>query len=305
MTTWYEHDDFWETFLLTLFSGHRWEMAPAEVDGLLKLAGLESNAHVLDLCCGPGRHALELARRGLRVTGVDRTVLYLDTARQKAVEEGLEIEFVQEDMRHFVRPGAFDAAINLFTSFGYFEDPADDLQVARNLHESLKPGGKLVMEMMGKEVLARVFRDRDWFWLDEDKDAIMLEERRLSQSWGWMENTWTLLRGGERKTYTVSHRLYAGTELASLLRQAGFASVALFGGLEGVPYDQNARRLVAVAEKKQSTAITQAGTATGAGSRAGSSGNWASTSRYHHQWVEGTLSSRRQASRSAILWMAW
>jgi SAM-dependent methyltransferase len=249
MTTWYERDDFWETFLLTLFSGHRWEMAPAEVDGLLKLAGLESNAHVLDLCCGPGRHALELARRGLCVTGVDRTALYLDTARQKTVEEGLEIEFVQEDMRHFVRPGAFDAAINLFTSFGYFEDPADDLQVARNLHESLKPGGKLVMEMMGKEVLARVFRDRDWFWLDEDKDAIMLEERRLSQSWGWMENTWTLLRKGERKTYTVSHRLYAGTELASLLRQAGFASVALFGGLEGVPYDQNARRLVAVAEK--------------------------------------------------------
>jgi len=77
----------------------------------------------------------------------------------------------------------------------------------------------------------------------------MLEERKLSQNWGWMENTWILLCGSERKSYTLSHRLYAGTELASLLQQAGFTSVALFGGLEGVAYDQNARRLVAVAER--------------------------------------------------------
>lgn len=249
MTTWYERDDFWETFLPTLFSGRRWEMVPTEVDSLLQLAGLEPGAHVLDLCCGPGRHSLELARRGFRITGVDRTALYLDAARQKATEEGLEIEFVQEDMRRFVRPAAFDAAVNLFTSFGYFEDPADDLQVAQNLHTLLKPGGKLVIEMMGKEVLARVFRERDWAWLDEEEGIIMLEERKLCQGWGWIESTWTLLRRGERKSYTISHRLYAGTELATLLRQAGFASVALFGGLDGIPYDQNARRLVAVAKK--------------------------------------------------------
>ena len=249
MTTWYDRDDLWETFYPTLFSVRQWEMAPAEVEGLLKLADLEPGAHVLDLCCGPGRHALELARRGFQVTGVDRTAAYLDAARQKATEEGLAVEFVEEDMRRFVRPGTFDAAINLFTSFGYFKDLADDLQVAKNLHASLKPGGRLVMDMMGKEVLARIFQHRDWVWLDEEKGVIVLEERTLSQGWGWIENTWILLHGSERKTYSVSHRLYAGTELASLLRQAGFTSVALFGGLEGVPYDQNARRLVAVAER--------------------------------------------------------
>jgi SAM-dependent methyltransferase len=248
MTAWYDQEDFWETFLPTLFGQRRWEAAPAEVNGLLELASLAPGAHVLDLCCGPGRHSLELARRGFRVTGVDRTALYLEAARQKAVEEGLEIELVQEDMRRFSRPGAFDAAINLFTSFGYFEDPADDLQVAKNLCTSLKPGGKLVMEMIGKEVLARIFRPRDWFWLDEEAGVIMLEERKLSPGWGWIESTWTLLRGSERQAYTFSHRLYAGTELVSLLRQAGFASVALFGGLDGLPYDQQARRLVAVAE---------------------------------------------------------
>ena len=249
MTTWYDQDDFWETFRPTLFSEQRWDAAPTEVDHLLALSDLEPGAPVLDLCCGPGRHSLELARRGFRVTGVDRTVSYLEAARQQANEEGLEVEFVQEDMRRFVRPGAFDAAINLFTSFGYFEDPAQDLQVAEHLYTSLKPGGKLVMEMMGKEALARIFQERDWFWLDEEEGVIMLEERKLSQGWGWIESTWTLLRGSERQTYTVSHRLYAGTELAALLRQAGFSSVELFGGLEGVPYDQHARRLAVVAKK--------------------------------------------------------
>ena len=249
MTTWYDQDDFWETFRPTLFSEQRWDAAPTEVDHLLTLLDLEPGAPVLDLCCGPGRHSLELARRGFEVIGVDRTASYLEAARQQANEEGREVEFVQEDMRRFVRPGAFDAAINLFTSFGYFEDPAQDLQVAEHLYTSLKPGGKLVMEMMGKEALARIFQERDWFWLDEEKGVIMLEERKLSQGWGWIESTWTLLRGSERQTYTVSHRLYAGTELAALLRQAGFSSVELFGGLEGVPYDQRARRLVAMAEK--------------------------------------------------------
>ncbi len=249
MTTWYDQDDFWETFFPTLFSSRRWEAAPAEIDSLLELTDLEPGAHVLDLCCGPGRHSLELARRGFRVTGVDRTASYLGAARQKVAEESLEIEFVQEDMRRFVRPGAFDAALNLFTSFGYFEDPADDLQVAKNLYASLKPGGKLVIEMMGKEVLARIFQERDWAWLDEEEGVIMLQERKLSQGWGWIENTWILLRGTDRKTSTISHRLYAGTEMASLLRQAGFASVTLFGGLDGVPYDQYARRLVVVAKK--------------------------------------------------------
>jgi len=92
-------------------------------------------------------------------------------------------------------------------------------------------------------VLARIFQERDWFWLDEEQGVIMLEERKLSPGWGWIESTWMLLHGNERKSHTISHRLYAGTE------QAGFASVSLFGGLEGAIYDQNAQRLVAVAKR--------------------------------------------------------
>ena len=85
MTAWHEQDQFWE--MVPLFGPDRLEMAPEEVEGVISLLGIEPGASVLDLCCGVGRHSLELARRGYRVTGVDRTASYLQTASEKAAAE--------------------------------------------------------------------------------------------------------------------------------------------------------------------------------------------------------------------------
>ena len=81
---------------------------------------------------------------------MDRTATYLDEARKRGAEEDLQVEFLQEDMRTFVRPGAFDAVINYFTSFGYFESDEDERRVLANAHRSLRPSGVLLIEMMGK-----------------------------------------------------------------------------------------------------------------------------------------------------------
>lgn len=245
MTVWHEQEDFWET--VPLFDEQRLEMAPAEVDAVLSLLDLEPGAAVLDLCCGVGRHSLELARRGYHVTGVDRTAAFLEAARNQAEAEGLDVEWVQADMREFVRAGSFAAAVNLFTSFGYFEDPAQDRRVADNLAQSLAPGGSLVMEMMGKEVLARIFHPCDWRELQDG--SLFLQERRICRDWTWIENRWILVKDGQRKEYPLGHRLYDGAGLRALLLQAGFESVALYGDLAGAPYDSEARRLVAVARK--------------------------------------------------------
>jgi SAM-dependent methyltransferase len=249
MTDWFDQDEFWAEFAPVLFGPERWERTPDAANHVLERLGVAAGASILDLCCGPGRYALEFARRGFCVTGVDRTIAYLDEARRRADVEGLKVELVREDMRSFVRPGGFDAAVNLFTSFGYFEDPADDLRVARHLHESLRPGGKLLMELIGREVIAAQFQERDWYWVDRERGLRMLEERNLRPGWDWIESTWTLLGGPETVTRTISHRLYTGSELAALLRRAGFASVELFGSLDGTPYDQRAKRLVVVGAK--------------------------------------------------------
>lgn len=245
MTTWHEQDSFWET--VPMFSEQHWENAPAEVEALIDLLGIQPGASVLDLCCGVGRHSLEFARRGHHVTGVDRTAAYLQFARSKASAEDLNVEWVLADMREFVRPATFHAAINLFTSFGFFEDPREDHKVVENLYRSLKPGGSLVMEMMGKEVLARIFLPRDWQELPDG--SLFLQERRVTGDWTWMENRWILIRDGQRFEYNVNHRIYDGAGLGGLLLSAGFDPVSLYGNLHGAAYDREAKRLVAVARK--------------------------------------------------------
>ena len=147
---WHEDDHFWEQTAPFQFDERRWAAASKEVEQALALLQLKEGAAVLDLCCGPGRHSLELARRGFKVTGVDRTARFLEEARRRAEAEGLAIEFVQDDMRTFHRPGTFDAAINLFTPFGYFDDPEEDHRVLENIYASLKPHGKLLLDVMGK-----------------------------------------------------------------------------------------------------------------------------------------------------------
>jgi SAM-dependent methyltransferase len=180
------------------------------------------------------------------VTGVDRTASYLEEAQKRAEEEGLEIEFVQEDMRRFRRPEAFDATINYFTSFGYFEGEEEERQVLENVYTSLRPGGVLLLDMMGKEILARVFSERDW---REEAGMLILEERTLAPDWSSLDNRWILLKDGERREMTVTTRQYSATELSRLLKDAGFERVDVYGDLTGAPYDMAAKRLIAVAHK--------------------------------------------------------
>jgi len=244
-TPWHEDDAFWRTFGPAMFTAKRWQDGPAEIERVLALAGTPAGAPVLDMCCGPGRHALELARRGFAVTAVDRTAAYLAQAHARAADEALSLEFVEGDMRRFVRPAAFDLALSLFTSFSYFADPDEDRRVLQSFRRSLRSGGVLVLELMGKEVLARIFAERDWQRLDDG--ALMLEQRRVTDDWCWIENRWTLVQDGEVHEFEISHRLYSAAELRGLLQAVGFGEVRCYGALDGRPYDHRAQRLVIVA----------------------------------------------------------
>ncbi len=243
---WHDDDHFWRVIAPVLFRTDRWLSAPEEVAKVLRLLEAREGEAVLDLACGPGRHALELARRGFRVTAVDRTSAYLEEAERRAREENLSVEFVREDMRTFCRPGAFHRAINMFTSFGYFEDAADDERVLDNLFRSLKPGGTLVMHLMAKEVLARIFRKRTW---QEYGDYVVLEEGTVKDGWRWVETRWVVLTKGKVHEFKLSHRLYSAAELSDLLLRCGFAAASPYGDFDGGPYDETAERLVVLARK--------------------------------------------------------
>jgi len=246
VTPWHEQDAFWETTAPIIFTKQRWANTPAEVENVISLLDIKPGIHILDLGCGVGRHSLELARRGFKVTGVDRTKLYLEQASEKAAQEGLNIEFIQEDMRTFCQPDTFDAVINLFTSFGYFEDSEDDRKVAMNVYQSLKPGGVFLLETHGKESLAPIFQENSW---REQNGILILQEHKVTNNWSWMENRWIIIKDNKRTEFKVTHRLYAATELASLLTGCGFKHVDTYGNLSRSPYDHTARRMVTAAYK--------------------------------------------------------
>ncbi len=244
--TWYEDKSFWKTFASTLFNQERLDVAAEEIDRIIELLDIEKGAKILDLCCGIGRHSLELARRGYSIVGVDLTEEYLAKARKQADSEGLNIEFVRNDMRRFCQIESFDAAINMFTAFGYFKSQSENKRVLSNIYCSRRKGGTLVMDMAGKEVVARMWRERDWH---EQDGRIFLRESRISQNWSWCENTWMMFENGKLAKFEFAHRIYSAVELSGLLEACGFSSVSIYGDLTGADYDHNAKRLIAVAIK--------------------------------------------------------
>ena len=243
---WYEDKNLWKNFETTIFNPRIIASAEEQVKQAIKLSGMRKGNKVLDLCCGIGRHSLELARKRFKVVGVDLTEQYLNKARQQARAEGLNVQFVRDDMRRFCQLDYFDTVINMYTAFGYFENPADDRRVLSNIYYSLRKGGTLIMETMSKEILARIYQPRLW---SEENGVICLQEHKVSQNWSWIENKWILLKGRKRYEIRFGHRLYSAAELTALLKDCGFGSIRIYGDLTGTNYDHKAQRLVAVAKK--------------------------------------------------------
>lgn len=249
MTEWFEDESFWDTLAPFLFGVVRDDArTEVEVDGLVGLLGVAPGARMLDLPCGTGRHAVAWAARGFRVTGADRSAAYLALARERAEARGVAVELVRSDMRELVRPESFEVALNLFTSLGYFRDAADDVRVLRNIHTSLVPGGKLVVEMAGKELAARNLTPRSWDELP-GTGQFLLQEHAFQPGLAAIENRWIWIGGAERREFRFTLRAYSGTELTRALTDAGFAAIELYGDCAGAPYDLTAKRLVAVATK--------------------------------------------------------
>ncbi len=243
---WYEQDGFWKTFAPVLFNNERMLSAGQEVEQIVSLLKLQTGESICDLCCGVGRHSLELGHLGFCVTGVDRTGLYIEEAKKKADERELNICFVQDDMRSFCKPNAFDAVINIFTSFGYFEEAADDKLVLQNIYKSLKEDGRFLIDIIGKEVLARIFQEKRWY---EEDGVIVLEEAKLNEDWSSIENRWIIISDDRRDEFRFTLRLYSAAQLSELLKSCGFGKVEIYGDLSGSPYDQTAKRLIVMARK--------------------------------------------------------
>src|ERR671923_1446357 len=175
--------DWWQSWFgpeyLALYDGYLQERTPREIDQLEALLGARPPLRILDLPCGQGRHAIELARRGYQVTGVDLSAYLLGIARRRAEDLGVEVRWIQGDMREPLADGRFDLVLNLFTSFGYFAAASDDQRVAAAASAMLRPGGRFVVEVINGDRILANFQEREWFTVGE---AAVMERRSIDKA---------------------------------------------------------------------------------------------------------------------------
>lgn len=245
------HKGFFENSFYNPASPAAVEKAPAEAAFVLKRLKLKKGSALLDLCCGPGRHAVEFARKGLAVTGFDFSRDYLREAAARAKKNKVQLRLLRGDMRRLKFRGGFDAAVNLFTSFGYFQRASDDLKTLRGVARALKPGGLFLMDIIHGGFVSKNFRPRQWHELE---DHYLLEDSRAAA--GGVFNTWTRVpkKGGRVLTRGFYTRMYTRTSLGAALKKAGLAPVKFWGGFDGRPLTDKTNRLIVLARKSCRTA---------------------------------------------------
>ncbi|OGL63349.1 MAG: D-alanine--D-alanine ligase [Candidatus Tectomicrobia bacterium RIFCSPLOWO2_02_FULL_70_19] len=202
-----------------------------EVEHFAQVLRISPEDRILDLCCGQGRHALELARRGFRgVEGLDRSHFLIQKAKSIAKKEGLPVKFREGDARKFsYPPDTFDAALILGNSFGYFETANEDLKVLQGVCRVLKPWGKLLIDVSDGEYLREHFQPRSWEWLDDK--YFVCRERALSADGHRLisREVVTHVEKGVLVDQFYAERLYSRAELAELLKAAGFHDAVVHG----------------------------------------------------------------------------
>ncbi len=238
-------DAFFSDFYLRAYAADEREgEAEAQAVAAARLAACPEGGELLDVPCGFGRHAVPLARAGYRVTGVDRSTALLDEARRRAGGERWP-KWVAADYRELpFADASFDAAMNLFSSLGYLGDE-EDTRVLAEIRRVLRPGSRLVVELLHRDRLVRGFAEQDWRLLGEGR--LLLEQRTFDAAAGVAQTTQTLIDGaGGRESRTFSVRVYSATELVAMLGRAGFTDARAYGDLDGSPFGVDTR-LVAVA----------------------------------------------------------
>ncbi len=244
---WFESEKFWTTFAPIMFDDARWAEAPTVAQYVKDIAGLGSGAKVLDAGCGLGRISVELAALDLDVTGVDIIQSELDAARESAEAEGVPLTLINHDLRTFHAPQQFDCAVNLYTSFGYCSTIEEDMQILRNIADSVKPGGTFIMECTSRETAVMYWTPGEEF---ERAGYRVVTHFEVVGAWEGLRSQWTLYSGDKQVVdHVFIQRLYPASFLRDKLLEFGFSKAEVFGDYDKSPYDEHAITMVIIGKK--------------------------------------------------------
>lgn len=234
MSLWFE--DWFASELYFLTYGHRNDDdARLLFELILRTTGIFPPARVLDLPCGPGRHSVLFARQGFRVTAADLSPLMIQKAREKAEQEKVEIEFVQEDIRKFSSELKFDLTLNLFTSFGYFDDDEENFGIIRKMSQLTISGGWFVLDYVNpyyirKNLIPETSSNAGEYTIVQKRN---IEGKRIVKQ---IE----VKRGEQRECFKESVAMYSNQEITSCLQDNEFTIVCVCGDYPGNHFDSEA-----------------------------------------------------------------
>ncbi len=204
-----------------------------QIDGVEKLLELKHRNRVLDLGCGAGSQTMELARRSYRVVGMDSSNGALSLARKNAKAEELTVHFHCDKMTRIPFEGEFNAVLNLRNPLGCHKSDKDDLRCLEAIRGSLRPGGRLLLDLLNREWITR---------------RLSVQNHVFDLSTGRLDCRGFLARGGSAPA-RESLRIYSLTEVASMLDRAGMRLKGAYGDFDGKPYGLETQRMIVVAER--------------------------------------------------------
>jgi len=240
---WYK-DWFSSKYYLELYK-HRDEKEATDLINLIQRnVNLVNGGKVLDVCCGSGRHSIEFAKRGFDVTGFDLSEYLIGQAKNlkgNLKERNLKLKFLIKDMRNFDFKKSFDVAINIFSSFGYFEKDSENFKVFRNVHSSLNKGGFFVFDFLNESYLRKNLVKIDYMKLDGKK---VFQERIIENDFVYKE-----IRIGNR-SFKERIRLYSCEAIKKELQTLGFSVKKVFGDYHGNKFlKDKSTRFIIIAQK--------------------------------------------------------
>ncbi|WP_394542840.1 class I SAM-dependent methyltransferase (plasmid) [Priestia aryabhattai] len=237
-----DYEYFYETALTP-------EITSKEVTIIKDLLDLETNMKILDLPCGYGRIANQLAYLGCDIVGIDTNEEYLKKARLDAQSYNLSTQYLLEDMRNIMYSNEFDAVINWHNSFGYFEDD-ENRRLLFSVYQALKPGGKLLLEQVNRDKILRHLLPGGALWTDAllKDDNMMIDRIRYSIESGRMNVIRVITKNGKIKKVPYSFRIFTFTEIKQWLLSTGFSAVEVYGE-NGQKFTLDSKRMIVVAYK--------------------------------------------------------
>lgn len=228
---------------LKIYAHRTDEAAEEEVEAIIQLLPLDTPCSVLDLCCGNGRHSRALARRGFQVTGIDLSEVLLNEAEKRNSER--TIRYLRADVRQLPFCAEFDLVLNLFTSFGYFEDWEENKKVFLSIHQALKAGGVFLIDFLNPGHVRKNLVP----YSERNVDNLLIKESRRIEANKVIKEI--IVEEGELvRTYEEQVNLFSLEEMSRMIHEAGLQVTKVYGDVHGNAYDPvDSPRMIVIGKK--------------------------------------------------------